>query len=46
MSGLQFLKLDRTQLGEIPEELGKLGKLEQLSMKNNELQNLFGEGET
>jgi Leucine-rich repeat (LRR) protein len=43
MSGLQYLKLDRTALKEIPEELGKLNKLEQLSMKNNGIEKLYGE---
>ncbi|KAG5672883.1 hypothetical protein PVAND_002971 [Polypedilum vanderplanki] len=43
MSGLQYLKLDRTDLKEIPEELANLGKLEQLSLKNNSLEKLYGE---
>lgn len=42
MSGLQQLKLDRTDIKEIPEELGRLGKLEHLSVKNNEIENLYG----
>ena len=43
MSGLQQLKLDRTDISDIPEELGKLGKLEHLSLKNNEIEKLYGE---
>lgn len=43
MTGVQWLKLDKTQLAEIPEEMGKLLKLEHLSMKNNELEKLYGE---
>ncbi|KAL7019876.1 hypothetical protein ACKWTF_011282 [Chironomus riparius] len=43
LSGLQHLKLDKTNLNEIPDELGKLTKLENISMKNNQLQNLYGE---
>lgn len=43
MSGVQWLKLDRTGINEIPEEMGKLMKLEHLSMKNNQLEKLFGE---
>lgn len=43
MSGLQCLRLDNTDLNEVPEELGKLGKLEHLSMKHNQIEKLFGE---
>lgn len=43
MSGLQNLKLDRTQLKEVPEVLGKLMKLEHLSLKKNEIEKLYGE---
>ncbi|XP_055907906.1 protein flightless-1 [Eupeodes corollae] len=43
MTRVQWLKLDRTHLKEIPEEMGNLHKLEHLSMKNNELEKLFGE---
>lgn len=42
MSGLQYLKLDRTDLKEVPEELSRLSKLEVLSLKNNEIENLYG----
>ncbi|OWR42979.1 protein flightless-1 [Danaus plexippus] len=43
MTGLQWLRLDKTNLEEIPEELGKLMKLENLSLKKNNLEKLFGE---
>lgn len=43
MSGLQCLRLDKTDLKEVPEELGKLVKLEHLSMKDNQIEKLFGE---
>ncbi|XP_037955141.1 protein flightless-1 [Teleopsis dalmanni] len=43
MTRLQWLNLDKTQLREIPEELGNLLKLEHLSLKNNDLEKLFGE---
>ncbi|XP_073956996.1 FLII actin remodeling protein [Choristoneura fumiferana] len=43
MTGLQWLRLDKTNLNEVPEELGKLMKLENLSIKNNNLEKLFGE---
>lgn len=43
MSGLQYLKLDKTAIKEIPQELGKLGKLEHLSLKNNAIEKLYGE---
>ncbi|CAH0398250.1 unnamed protein product [Chilo suppressalis] len=43
MTGLQWLRLDKTNLNDIPEELGKLMKLENLSLKNNSLEKLFGE---
>lgn len=43
MQGLQWLRLNKTQLSQIPEELGKLQKLEHLSIVHNELEKLFGE---
>ncbi|CAB3227143.1 unnamed protein product [Arctia plantaginis] len=43
MTGLQWLRLDKTNLTDIPEELGKLMKLENLSLKKNGLEKLFGE---
>ncbi|XP_043272595.1 protein flightless-1 [Venturia canescens] len=43
MTGIQWLKLDRTKLEEIPEELGKLLKLEHLSLVKNNLERLYGE---
>lgn len=43
MSGVQWLKLDRTGIDTIPEEMGRLMKLEHLSMKNNQLEKLYGE---
>ncbi|XP_055380330.1 protein flightless-1 [Condylostylus longicornis] len=43
MSRVQWLKLDKTFLNEIPEELGHLQKLEHLSLKNNKLEKVFGE---
>lgn len=43
MSGLQCLRLDKTHLREVPVELGKLAKLEHLSMKDNQIEKLFGE---
>uniref|UniRef100_A0A182NT12 Protein flightless-1 n=1 Tax=Anopheles dirus TaxID=7168 RepID=A0A182NT12_9DIPT len=43
MSGVQWLKLDRTGMDTIPDEMGKLVKLEHLSMKNNQLEKLFGQ---
>ncbi|XP_067629202.1 protein flightless-1 isoform X2 [Eurosta solidaginis] len=43
MNRVQWLTLDKTQLCEIPEELGNLFKLEHLSLKYNGLEKLFGE---
>ncbi|XP_049849364.1 protein flightless-1 [Schistocerca gregaria] len=43
MTGVQWLKLDRTNLSQIPEELGKLLKLEHLSLVRNDLEKLYGE---
>lgn len=43
MSGVQWLKLDRTGMSEVPDEMGKLVKLEHLSMKNNQIEKLFGQ---
>ncbi|XP_023016782.2 FLII actin remodeling protein isoform X1 [Leptinotarsa decemlineata] len=43
MTGVQWLKLDRTNLEEIPKEMGNLLKLEHLSLTRNNLEKLFGE---
>lgn len=43
MTRVQWLNLDKTQLRDIPEEMGNLLKLEHLSLKNNQLEKLFGE---
>ncbi|KAL1132057.1 hypothetical protein AAG570_010015 [Ranatra chinensis] len=43
MTGLQWLKLDRSNLTQIPEELGNLMKLEHLSLVWNDLERLYGE---
>ncbi|XP_012256387.1 protein flightless-1 isoform X2 [Athalia rosae] len=43
MTGIQWLKLDKTNLSEIPEEMGKLLKLEHLSLVKNKLERLYGE---
>ncbi|XP_060826795.1 protein flightless-1 isoform X1 [Bombus pascuorum] len=43
MTGIQWLKLDETNLTEIPEEMGKLLKLEHLSLVKNRLERLYGE---
>ncbi|XP_014245300.1 protein flightless-1 [Cimex lectularius] len=43
MTGLQWLKLDRSNLTQVPEELGNLMKLENLSLVGNDLEKLFGE---
>lgn len=43
MTGVQWLKLDRTNLSEIPKEMGNLLKLEHLSLTRNNLEKLFGE---
>nr|CAD7455146.1 unnamed protein product [Timema tahoe] len=43
MTGVQWLKLDRTNLSQIPEELGKLLKIEHLSLIRNDLERLYGE---
>ncbi|XP_058805283.1 protein flightless-1 [Phymastichus coffea] len=43
MTGIQWLKLDKTNLAEIPEEMGKLLKLEHLSITKNQLEKLYGE---
>lgn len=43
MTGIQWLKLDKTNLVEIPEEMGKLLKLEHLSLVKNKLERLYGE---
>lgn len=43
MTGVQWLKLDKTNLSLIPEEMGKLLKLEHLSLVRNNLERLFGE---
>ena len=44
MTSLRWLKLTSTHLKEIPEEIGKLQKLEHLSLKKNELQTISGPG--
>ncbi|XP_076234236.1 FLII actin remodeling protein isoform X2 [Calliopsis andreniformis] len=43
MTGIRWLKLDQTNLSEIPEEMGKLLKLEHLSLVKNKLERLYGE---
>ncbi|XP_060528403.1 protein flightless-1 [Cylas formicarius] len=43
MTGVQWLKLDRTNLVEIPKEMGNLLKLEHLSLMRNNLEKLYGE---
>lgn len=43
MTGVQWLKLDQTNITEIPKEMGKLLKLEHLSLTRNKLERLFGE---
>lgn len=43
MTGVQWLKLDRTNLNEIPKEMGNLMKLEHLSLTRNNLEKLYGE---
>ncbi|XP_057668841.1 protein flightless-1 [Diorhabda carinulata] len=43
MTGVQWLKLDRTNLEEIPKEMGNLLKLEHLSLTRNHLEKLYGE---
>ncbi|KAK7794573.1 hypothetical protein R5R35_003590 [Gryllus longicercus] len=43
MTGVQWLKLDKTNLDQIPEEMGKLLKLEHLSLVRNNLERLYGE---
>ncbi|XP_030759863.1 protein flightless-1 [Sitophilus oryzae] len=43
MTGVQWLKLDHTNLKEIPKEMGNLMKLEHLSLTRNDLEKLYGE---
>lgn len=43
MTGVQWLKLDSTNLDEIPKEMGNLLKLEHLSLTKNKLEKLYGE---
>ncbi|KAF3425373.1 hypothetical protein E2986_07775 [Frieseomelitta varia] len=43
MTGIQWLKLNETNLTEIPEEMGKLLKLEHLSLVKNKVERLYGE---
>lgn len=43
MTGVQWLKLDKTNLTDIPKEMGNLMKLEHLSLSKNKLERLFGE---
>jgi Leucine-rich repeat (LRR) protein len=40
---LRWLRLDKTNLQEIPVELGSLQKLEHISLRRNELEKVFGE---
>ncbi len=44
MTSLRWLKLTNTKLKSIPSEIGKLQKLEHLSMKKNELSSIGGAG--
>lgn len=44
MTGIQWLKLDNTNLTEIPEEMGKLLKLVEFTAINN-INNLFVDNE-
>ena len=43
MTGLRWLNLEQTHLCYLPEELGKLKKLEELSVSRNELTSLHGD---
>lgn len=43
MTGVQWLKLDLTNLQEIPKEIGNLLKLEHLSLTRNKVEKLHGE---
>lgn len=43
MTRAQWLNLDKTHLKAVPEELGNLLKLEHLSLRDNQLEKLFGE---
>uniref|UniRef100_T1J3P6 Gelsolin-like domain-containing protein n=1 Tax=Strigamia maritima TaxID=126957 RepID=T1J3P6_STRMM len=43
MAGLRWLKLNKTSLEWIPEEIGRLQKLEQLSLMHNNLVTIHGE---
>lgn len=43
MQGLRWLRLDKTNMQEIPEELGTLQKLEHISLRRNQLEKVFGE---
>lgn len=43
MSGLRWLKLDRTHLCYLPEELAELKKLEDISVSRNNLESLHGD---
>ena len=43
MTSVQWLKLDKTNLSEIPKEMGNLLKLEHLSLTKNNLEKLHGE---
>lgn len=45
MTSLRWLKLTNTKLKSIPLEIGKLGKLEHLSLKKNDLSSINGAGE-
>jgi len=43
MTGLRWLKLDRTKMCYLPEELADLKKLEEISVARNELTSLHGD---
>lgn len=43
MTGVQWLKLDSTNLSEIPREMGNLMKLEHLFLTRNNLEKVYGE---
>ena len=44
MTSLRWLKLTNTHLTSVPDEIGKLQKLEHLTMKKNDLQSISGTG--
>lgn len=43
MTGLQWLKINQTNLTHLPKELLKLKKLEELSVSKNQLNSLHGD---